>query len=152
MASTTLFEDIFRVTTKDPDGKKFDHVSRYVCRSDVYECDLTLDVNTDVYPLEVGGKYNVLLASTLSLDGASGPAKYDAAFPTISGKPSLMDKYDYVMHGKVYKYRDTHVGGQVRVEVYVSFGGLLLLLVGDPKKMERLEVDSSLYLLMKRVD
>lgn len=41
---------------------------------------------------------------------------------------------------------------QMRVEVYISFGGLLLLLVGDPKKMERLEVDSSLYLLMKRVD
>ncbi len=41
---------------------------------------------------------------------------------------------------------------QMRVEVYVSFGGLLLQLVGDPKKMERLEVDSCLYLLMKRVD
>ncbi len=28
-------------------------VSRYVCRSELYECDLILDVNIDVYPMEV---------------------------------------------------------------------------------------------------
>jgi hypothetical protein len=29
-------------------------VSRYVCKSDLFECDMVLDVNIDVYPLEVG--------------------------------------------------------------------------------------------------
>ncbi len=77
MASSggVLFEDIFEVQARDPDGKKFDKgaspsgrrsdgnlvtvrasgcpVSRYTARSDLYECDLTLDVNVDVYPLEV---------------------------------------------------------------------------------------------------
>jgi hypothetical protein len=28
-------------------------VSRFVCRSELYEFDLTLDVNVDVYPLQV---------------------------------------------------------------------------------------------------
>lgn len=37
------------------------------------------------------------------------------------------------------------------MEVYISFGGLLMLLVGDPKKLADLEVDSSVYLLVRRV-
>ncbi len=159
MASTQLFEDIFEVLARDPDGKKFDTggaasrrgaatlavppgsrvcrqaaagrlstmrvvahmllccaVSRYQCRSELYECDLTLDVNVEVYPLEVrsewistclwvlsscrqgcghtdekqhirschwctvqvGHKYLVALASTLNADGSASSTKYDA--------------------------------------------------------------------------
>lgn len=59
-----------------------------------------------------------------------------------------MDRYDYVMYGKVYKYKDAGGG---RVEVFVSYGGLLMLLAGDPRKLSHLEVDSSLYLLMRKV-
>lgn len=51
---------------------------------------------------------------------------------------------------QVYKYRDTQAGGQVKVEVFVSFGGLLMLLVGDPKKLQDLEVDSNIYLLLRK--
>jgi hypothetical protein len=52
---------------------------------------------------------------------------------------------------QVYKYRDTHAGGVLRVEVYVSFGGLLMLLAGDPKKLSELEVDATIYLLVRKV-
>lgn len=52
---------------------------------------------------------------------------------------------------QVYKYKDTFAGGQIKVEVYISFGGLLMLLVGDPKKLQDLEVDSSVYLLVRKV-
>jgi hypothetical protein len=97
-----LFDDIFEIKARDPDGKKFDKgglaamqackrqmlsgsaqvpsqalqplgsplpsaVSRYVARSDLYECDLTLDVNTDVYPLEVGQVLFLQRAVTMSL-------------------------------------------------------------------------------------
>eukprot|EP00798_Chlamydomonas_sp_ICE-L_P025939 gene25939-11615_t len=148
---STLFEDIFEVVSRDPDGMKFDRVSRYVCKSDLYECDMQLDINVDVYPLETGKKYNVALASTLAMDGTQGSAKYDASFPGISGKPSLMDKYEYVMHGKVYKYKDSQSSGQLRVEVYISFGGLLMMLAGDPKKLQDLEVDSNVFLLMRKL-
>lgn len=34
-------------------------------------------------------------------------------FPGISGQPSLMDKFEYVMYGKVFKYKDNSAGGQV---------------------------------------
>lgn len=149
--SQTSFEDIFEVLSRDPDGKKFDHVSRYVCKSELYECDLTLDVNIEVYPLEVGQKYLVALANTLNMDNSAGSTKYDANFPGLTNKPSLMDRYDYVMYGKVYKYKDTHVGGQLRVEVYISYGGLLMLLAGDPNKLQELEVDAPVYLLVRKV-
>lgn len=51
-------------------------------------------------------------------------------FYLLQGKtgPSLMDKYEYVMYGKLYKYGDERVGGALKVDVYISFGGLLMLL------------------------
>ena len=62
-----------------------------------------------------------------------------------------MDKYDYVMYGKIFKYKDNTSAGHARVEVFISYGGLLMQLIGDPKKLEELEVDSPVYLLMRKV-
>ena len=62
-----------------------------------------------------------------------------------------MDEYEYVMHGRVFKYMDRAAAGQTKVEVTVSFGGLLLQLRGDPQKLDALELDSNLFLLMKKV-
>lgn len=149
LSQPLLFEDIFEVVKRE--DKKFDNVARYVCKSDLFECDMTLDINTDVYPLEVSKKYQVALASTLNPDGTPSSDKYDASFPGISLQPSLMDKYEYVMFGKVFKYKDNTSTGLVRVEVYMSFGGLLMQLIGDPKKLEELEVDSPVYLLLRKV-
>jgi DNA-directed RNA polymerase I, II, and III subunit RPABC3 len=63
----------------------------------------------------------------------------------------LMASYDYVMSGKVFKYADNSSAGSVRVEVYVSFGGLLMKLVGDPSKLEVLTIDSRIFLLMRKL-
>lgn len=74
-------------------------------------------------------------------------------FPTISRRESLLDAYEYVMHGLVYKYQPEPVSkdGGVKVSVYVSYGGLLMKLTGDPAKLNVLEVDSKVYLLMRKV-
>ena len=48
-----LFEDRFKVLAKDPEGKKFDKVSRYACKSEFTETDLEIDINCDIYPLNV---------------------------------------------------------------------------------------------------
>ncbi len=37
------------------------------------------------------------------------------------------------------------------MEVTISFGGLLLQLVGDPAKLEVLELDTFIFLLMRKV-
>jgi RNA polymerase Rpb8 len=65
--------------------------------------------------------------------------------------PSLLDDYEYVMHGKVYKL-DAAVAtaGAPRAAVYVSFGGLLMLLHADPQKLSLFQMDSMVYLLMRK--
>ena len=62
-----------------------------------------------------------------------------------------MDEYEYVMHGKIFKYKDTASGGALKTEVFISYGGLLMQLVGDPKKLGELEVDSKVYLLIRKL-
>lgn len=134
----------------DVDGKKFDKVSRMVCKSDLYEFDMKLDVNVDIYPLEVGDKFSLALAPTLNLDGSDTTMYFDASMQHAS--KTLMDKFEYVMYGKVFKYSEAAAGGGVnRVDVYISFGGLLMLLNGDAKKLQELDVDSNVYLLMRKV-
>lgn len=77
VSGTTIFDDIFEVIDKDPDGKKFDKVSRFRCRSQ-FEAELSIDVNVDIYKLDVGTKFTLALAPTLSLDGTPEDAEtYD---------------------------------------------------------------------------
>lgn len=148
-----LFEDTFEVLERDPDGKKFDRVSRYRCKSDLFEMDLTIDIHVEVYPLDVGQKFRMALASTLNPDGKPDEGNFDQTLQWEGhpGRPSLMDDYEYVMYGKLFKFGDDHSTGTPKVEVYVSFGGLLMLLKGDPKKLEELEINSRLYLLVRKV-
>ena len=46
------YEDIFEILDQDADGKRFDRVSRFRCRS-AFESDLQIDINIDIYKLEV---------------------------------------------------------------------------------------------------
>ena len=93
-----LFEDTFEVTAVNPDGKKFDKVTRLVCRGENYDMALVLDYNSQIYRLPLSCKFLLVLARTLSLDGSLDANEYNQ-----DGLPSLMDNYEYVMHGKVFK-------------------------------------------------
>ena len=64
-----LFEDIFDVKDIDPEGKKFDRVSRLHCESESFKMDLILDVNVQLYPMELGDKFRLVLATSLREDG-----------------------------------------------------------------------------------
>ncbi|KAG8098926.1 hypothetical protein GUJ93_ZPchr0013g34817 [Zizania palustris] len=160
----TLFEDIFVVCRLHPDGKKFDRVTRIEARSEQFDMFMQLDVATDVYPLDVGNKFTMVLVPTLNLDGTP-----DNGFFTQAGRKTLADKYEYVMHGKLYKISEdtsgedakvlmnqeckpaTQFGPRARSEIYVSFGGLLMMLKGDPSTASRFELDQRLFLLMRSV-
>ncbi|ERN20556.1 hypothetical protein AMTR_s00070p00019820 [Amborella trichopoda] len=112
-----LFEDIFTLTKLNPDGKKFDKVSRIEARSEQFDMFMQLDVNTEVYPLNVGDKFTMVLAPTLSLDGTP-----DTGYFTQGGRKSLADKFEYVMHGKLYKISEDS-GTNVKVICEVKKGG-----------------------------
>ncbi|XP_010268240.1 PREDICTED: DNA-directed RNA polymerases II and V subunit 8A-like [Nelumbo nucifera] len=141
-----LFEDIFTVKQIDPDGKKFDKVSRIVATSEQFDMYMQLDVNTEIYPLRVDDKFTMVLAPTLSLDGTP-----DSGYYTQVGRKSLADKFEYVMHGKLYKISEEGSGANVKVEIYASYGGLLMLLKGDPSNAANFELDQRLFLLMRKV-
>ncbi len=159
MADSVLFEDIFTISVVDPDGKKFDRVSRLVAHSEQFDMDLLLDVNIDVYPIARSEKkFTLALAATLNLDGAPDDGTFDQ-----TRRKSLADKYKYVMYGKVYKCADASAGATAagggrrgsgataKVEVYISFGGLLMCLKGEPNNLSNLLLDQRVYLLMRKV-
>lgn len=61
-------------------------------------------------------------------------------------QPTLADMFDYVCHGKVYRFEE---GEGENIKVYISFGGLLLYIEGPYKKLTSLRIDYC-YLLIKK--
>lgn len=102
--STTLFDDIFKITSVD--SARYDRVSRIVGQStNAQDLHLTLDINSELFPVTKGATVSVALARSLSLDSEL-PAGtgYRQAKP---GERSLADDYDYVMYGTVYKFEES---------------------------------------------
>jgi DNA-directed RNA polymerase I, II, and III subunit RPABC3 len=96
-----LFEDIFNVKDIDPEGKKFDRVSRLHCESESFKMDLILDINSWLYPMELGDKFRLVLATTLREDGY--PDSGDWNPQGLETEGSRADSFEYVMSGKVYR-------------------------------------------------
>lgn len=75
--------------------------------------DLTLDYNTELFPLDKGQTLALALASSLAR-GPAGPSGADGADdedkdkdvwrPDGKGRRGLEEDYDYVMYGKVYRF------------------------------------------------
>ncbi|XP_034238240.1 DNA-directed RNA polymerases I, II, and III subunit RPABC3 [Thrips palmi] len=145
-----LFEDIFNVKDIDPEGKKFDRVSRLHCESESFKMDLILDVNTWLYTMELGDKFRLVLATTLREDGYPDSGEYNPQESMDSGRAS---SFEYVMYGKVYRIEgdDSSQEPSSRLAAYVSFGGLLMRLQGDANNLHGFEVDQAMYLLMKKL-
>ncbi|CAM9307799.1 unnamed protein product [Phaeothamnion confervicola] len=145
MAQHLLFEDIFSVNKLNPDGKKFDRVNRLACKGLTYETELLLDINCEIYSVMEGDKITFVLASTLDLDGAPDDGTYRML--DQGSEVTLADQYEYVMHGRVFKYN--HVA-ENKVEVLASFGGLLMRLSGEQRHLASIRVDSRVYCLIRK--
>jgi DNA-directed RNA polymerase I, II, and III subunit RPABC3 len=138
-------EDIVTVKHIDREGKKFDKVSRLDCRSENYDMELVIDVNTDLYPVKLNEKLTIALATSLEQGKTE-----TGTFEPHPG-PSLLDQYQYAMYGKVYKWvEEKDKGPTPSVAVYVSFGGLLMMVKGDPRQLKDLQPEGRLYLLMRK--
>lgn len=118
-------------------------VNRLICSSD-NGLDMVLDINSQLYKLELGDKFSLMLASTLNLDGTPDANEYNQ-----SGEASLADNYEYVMHGKVFKVQQA--GNEGKMEVFTSYGGLLMSLKGQPSNLNKIELDQRMYLLIKKI-
>ncbi|KJE95946.1 Rpb8-PA [Capsaspora owczarzaki ATCC 30864] len=141
--SGVLFEDIFEVKDINRDGKKFDRVSRLECQSENYDMALVLDINSQIYQLELSEKFSLMLASTLNENGVPDDGHF-----IRSTKNTRADNFEYVMHGKIYRCDEED---RDKLAVYVSFGGLLMRIKGDARNLDKLNLDDNIYLLIRRV-
>lgn len=104
MTENILFERSFEIT--DLNDAKYDRVSRIKA----YTTDdrlilLTLDVNTELYPLAVGDNVTIALALSLNLDGRKDDNK---GWREVGmGEQTLADNYDYVCRGKIYRFEES---------------------------------------------
>eukprot|EP00891_Asterochloris_glomerata_P002423 jgi/Astpho2/2423/e_gw1.00044.113.1_t len=146
-----LVNDVFQCLKVDSDNKKFDKVSRIEAHSDMYEMDLTLDIHSDLCPMAEDDKFRLLLSRTLNVDGSDGASYFDKDLATNATSHTLLDAYEYVMHGKIFKTQDAKVHGQMKLDVFISFGGLLMKLTGAAKELELLQPDNDVFLLMRKV-
>ena len=126
----------------------------------------SLDVNAELFTVKSGDRvtvavarssdtplppsYHLISISTLSLDGTPDDGQYNP-FPGVRHpllnischppQPSLLDSYDYAMHGRIFAIK--HNSQQYRnIEVLASFGGLLFKLDGEQSQLQALEADS----------
>jgi len=105
--SNIVFDDLFTIIDIDREGKKFDRVSRLNARSANFDMHLSLDFNVEIYPLRAEEKFTMALATSLSRSGAAGDKdEGDQAVwrPDGKGRRGLEEDYEYVMHGKIYKF------------------------------------------------
>ncbi|KAL3624567.1 hypothetical protein CASFOL_031235 [Castilleja foliolosa] len=91
------FDEIIEVLKFD-NQVVYDKVSRVVAKGEEDDCYLELDVHTELYPMLPGEKFRMLISATLNMDGSA----VTAYFPEGKQK-SLADKFEYVMHGLLYK-------------------------------------------------
>ncbi|KOC59741.1 DNA-directed RNA polymerases I, II, and III subunit RPABC3 [Habropoda laboriosa] len=112
-----LFEDIFNVKDIDPEGKKFDRVSRLHCESESFKMDLILDINSWLYPMELGDKFRLVLATTLREDGYPDGGEWNA---TEQEGGSRADSFEYVMSGKVYRIEGDEASNEPSSRLYKS--------------------------------
>ena len=80
-------------------------MSRISAKTKVNKLEIELDVNTDIYPIDKDSYYSLVLASSVNADGSD---QFDIIRfeneGSQGGMGMLIDQYEYVMHGKVFKY------------------------------------------------
>lgn len=144
--SNTLFDDIFAVTDVDPG--RYNKVSRIEGASTTQDqCKLSLDVNTDLFPVQLQEQLTVTIASSLNVEKTITDTSATKSWrPLQAGERSLADDYDYVMYGTAYKFEEV---SKDLIAVYYSFGGLLMRLEGNYRNLNNLKQENA-YLLIRR--
>lgn len=140
------FEDNLKIDTLDKNGKVFDRITRIEGTAIDTKCKIVLDINSEIYKVSKDKIYSILITKSLYPDGnLSNTFNYEMYLK----KNSLMENYDYVMNGKVFKLTEEL---DQQIGVHISFGGLIMGIIGDKMQLTSLNVDERVYFLMKKLD
>mmetsp|Transcript_130682 Transcript_130682/g.365647 ORF Transcript_130682/g.365647 Transcript_130682/m.365647 type:complete len:158 (-) Transcript_130682:192-665(-) len=141
-----MFEDTFKVKTID--DSRFERAGRIDCESESFGNNLELDINHMIYPLGPGDQIQVAITDNVSPNRARRlSTAYDHDKRLLG--PSIMDHYEYVMYGKIYKKDDDKK--DKRAIVHASYGGLLMKLRSDSMQLAEFHVPDAIYLLIRKV-
>ena len=79
---------------------------------------MTLDINIELFSCAVSDSLHVVLSTTLSLDGSKEEEKGWRDVGKGGDAPAtIADLYDYVCHGKIYRFEETYDGNTMYVTV-----------------------------------
>jgi DNA-directed RNA polymerases I, II, and III subunit RPABC3 len=148
MPNPILLEDTFSVKAINPDGAVYLRVSRAVCSNQSGDLTVTTDYNLEEFPLVKDERLAIAIASSLELSGEVTRNVYDHS---IYHRETLLNQYDYVMHGRIYECNAEEDDGKPRVTILISFGGLLCKVEGHPEILKELHFNADVFLLIKRV-
>ena len=164
MSNNFVFDEILKVENIDKESKIFEKVQRCEGKTQKTNYNILLDVNSDLYPMEVGCLYSIVLAKCIEENGRTKTDEFDYEL-TTNKKNTLMDKFEYVMRGRVFQFtsekkRNADSSGKDSLCISISFGGLLLDISNltrdntskKPKSFEDINLDEELYLLMKKIN
>lgn len=140
-----ILEDTFVVTGLNPDGAVYLRVSRIQCATDGGDLNITMDVNTEQFPVSINERLTIILSTSLELGGQPGGKNYDHS---IYHRPTRLNECDYAMHGRVYGHEVDE--DSLNVAVHISCGGLLTRIIGKPQSLRDIHYNSELYILIKR--
>lgn len=94
-----------RVTVDALNDEKYDRVARLAGKeAGGGAIGYQLDVNVDIWPVSVGDSLTMCLASSLNIDGSKDDGK--GWRDSNKGEATLADDYDYVCHGKIYRFEE----------------------------------------------
>lgn len=141
MGDTQVFEDTFNITSIN--SEKYDRVSRIYGTSTDNTVAIQLDINHELFHVQVDDQITMVLATTLNLDGSKDEKGWREA---KAHEPNLSDMFDYVLFGKIYRFEDAE---NEIAKAFISFGGLLLHVEGPYKKLSGLRIEQ-VYLLIKK--
>lgn len=143
--SGILFEDSFVVESADPG--RYTKVVRITGNSSTQsDIKITLDINSELFPVKANDSLTIVLASILGNE-SSMLTSNGSWRPPKNDDRSLADDYDYVMYGTVYKFEEN--SGDDKMSVYISFGGLLMCLQGGYRSLSNLKQENA-YILIRR--
>ncbi|CAK9005418.1 unnamed protein product [Durusdinium trenchii] len=142
-----LFEDSFQVKTVD--NSRFERAGRMDCESTTFaENNLEIDINNIIYPVTPGEQ--IYVAITNNVSSADEPRSLTTAYDhdeRLLG-PSVMDQFDYVMFGKVYK-KEVKKEDNLAV-VWASYGGLLMKLRAQAPQLNEFHLNDNIYFMMRK--
>lgn len=142
--SDILLEDRFRLEEIKKE-EKFSKVERVVLNNENVNATvkIEIDIHTDLYPMKKGSQYWIMITTSLGNFQEDKGIFVSEEFDRESQK----DKFEYVMHGKIYNMISDNKAKMV--SVFASFGGLLMKISGKDEDLKNFNVDSRIYILIR---